>query len=401
VIAFERYAELLRVPGLGPSVAASVPGRIPIGVTALALLLFVQARTGSFAQAGSVAAFYVLGLAAVAPVLGRAIDRIGPRSLLLATALAHAAALLALVALVVGAAATAWVAAAALLAGATFPPITICMRALYPRLLADPALLRSAYSLDSALIEVLFIVGPALVALFVALGRPYWAVLFSAACAAAGGALFARTPAVRAWAPSPSGARTSLLGPLRQPRLLAILAAVVFYSIAFGLYEVAVTAFAAQKGHPAAAGAILALASAGSTAGALVYGSREWAQPLPRQFLAAVALMAAGLLLLAPLDGLYLFAAANVLAGAPMAAVVAAQSLLVSQIAPRQMLAESFTWSASALLGGVSLGIAAGGALAETLAPGAILAAAAAATLLSGAIVRALAAREEGASAAA
>ena len=44
-----------------------------------------------------------------------------------------------------------------------------------------------------------------------------------------------------------------------------------------------------------------------------------------------------------------------------MATVIATQSLLVSRLAPRERLAESFTWSATCLLVGISAGIAAGG----------------------------------------
>ena len=52
-------------------------------------------------------------------------------------------------------------------------------------------------------------------------------------------------------------------------------------------------------------------------------------------------------------------------------------------VAPRDMLAESFTWGATCLLGGISAGIAAGGVMAEFLAPGFILLAAAGSTALA------------------
>jgi predicted MFS family arabinose efflux permease len=97
--------------------------------------------------------------------------------------------------------------------------------------------------------------------------------------------------------------------------------------------------------------------------------------------------MAAGLLLLVPLENLVLFAVANVIAGAPMAPVIAVQSQLVSRLTPREMLAESFTWGTTCLLGGISAGIAAGGVMAEHFAPWAILVAAAASTLFAGVIV--------------
>lgn len=387
MISFSRYAELFRVPGLRAAFASSAPGRLPIGIATLAILMFLQSRTGSFALAGSAAALYVLGLAAVAPFLGRMIDRLGPRPVLAASAAIYPAMLAALVVLTLEGASHRWIALAALVAGAAFPPITVCMRALYPRLVPEPALLQAAYSVDSALIETVFIVGPMVVAFFVSVGHPYGAVLFAALCAAAGNAIFLRSRAIRNWAVhSPSG-QQSLLGPLRHTRLLAVFAAVVFHSVAFGLYEIAVTSFAAERQAPAAAGVILALASVGSAIGVIVYGGRDWKLPVARQFLVAVALMACGLLLLAPVGDLHAFALLSVVACAPMAPVMASQSTLISRLAPRDMLAESFTWSSTCLLSGVSAGIALGGLAAEFLSASAILVIAAGATLLAGAIV--------------
>jgi MFS family permease len=386
MISLSRYTELFRVPGLGATLAASIIGRLPIGIATLAILLFLQDRTRSFALAGAAAALYVLGLATVAPFLGRLIDRFGPRPVLSVGAVVYPCMLVALVVLALEGG-HGWVAFAALVAGASFPPITACMRALYPRVVPDGGLLQTAYSADAALVESVFILGPALVALFVAAGYAHGAVLFAAVCAGAGNVVFLRSPAVRNWVIQPPAGRRSLLGPLRSPPLLALYAANFLYAFAFGLYELAVTAFAAERGVPAAAGVILALASVGSAAGVIVYGGRDWKWSVTGQFLANLGLMAAGLLVIAPVTNLYVFALLNVVACATMAPAIASQSVLVSRLAAREMLAETFTWSATCLLAGISGGIAAGGLLAEYVAPSWILVSAALSTLLAVAIV--------------
>jgi hypothetical protein len=397
VISFARYSRLLSVPDLRAALLASVVGRLPMGIAGLAILLYVQSGTGSFATAGLVSAVYVLGLAGVAPLVGRMIDRLGPRPVLVLTATVYPAALVALVALVGQGAASGWVALAALAAGAMLPPVTICMRALFPRLLPDADQLQTAYSVDSILIETIFVAGPALIALFVAADQRGGAVLFAAGCAALGSVLFMRSPPIRQWARPAARARTSLLGPLRSGPLRVLYLATLLYSIAFGLLEVAVTALATAQGRPAAAGVILALASVGSGLGALVYGSRGWAMTPQRQYVFAQFAMAAGLGVLAPVSDLFWLGVLCVLACSPMAPVIALQSVLVARLTAPAMLAESFTWAATALLGGVSIGIAAGGAIVDGHAPfWAMLAAALAA--LAAALVTALAlARPDGA----
>src|SRR5574340_1421131 len=82
-------------------------------------------------------------------------------------------------------------------AGATFPPITVCMRTYFRQRLGQDGLLTAAYSLESVLIETIFIVGPMLVALFVALASATVAVAFTAVCAFTGTVLFLRSPALR------------------------------------------------------------------------------------------------------------------------------------------------------------------------------------------------------------
>lgn len=368
MISLQRYRELFLVPDFGRALVASIVGRFPIGIAGLAILLFVQSRSGSFAVAGSASALYVLGLALIAPFLGRLIDRIGPRPVLLVCGMLYPAALVALTVLVLASAHGAWIGAIALIAGTSLPPVSACIRTLYPRLITDSSLLQTAYSVDSAVVELVFILGPALVAGCVATGYPEVAILLAALSAAIGTVVFARSPPVVRWTAPLVHRRRSWLGALRPRKLLVVFAATVLYSIGFGLFEVGVTAHAAGQGNPSAAGIALALASVGSCAGAVVYGSRHWRAPLARQYMMALIAMAAGLLLLAPIDNLILYSLASIVAGVPMATAIASQSLLVSRLAARERLAESFTWATTCLLGGISAGIAAGGAMAERLA---------------------------------
>jgi MFS family permease len=368
VVSLEGYRALFALPQVAATLRASVLGRLPIGIAGLSILLFVQGRSNSFVAAGIASGLYVLGLGITAPFLGRLIDRLGPRVVLVTCGFLYPAALLALAVLVLVSAHLAFVSVAALIAGATLPPVTPCMRALYTRLVRDPSLLHTAYSVDSAVVEAVFILGPALVAACVATGRPEAAVLLAVFSAAIGAQTFARAQAVNGWSGTISRAHQSWFGVLSYPNLLVVFGVTLLYSIAFGLFEVAVTAHAAAKGSPAIAGIALALTSLGSGAAALVYGARRWHAPLKRQFFVALCAMSVGIALLLPIDNLILYSVACIAAGAPMATVITTQSSLISHYAPRERLGESFTWGSTCLLTGISGGIALGGVLAEILA---------------------------------
>jgi MFS family permease len=97
MISLARYSTLLARPDFKSVLVASIIGRLPIGLTGLSILLLSQGATGSFVRGGATAAAYVVGLACFAPVLGRIIDRSGPRAVLLWSACAFPASLVALV----------------------------------------------------------------------------------------------------------------------------------------------------------------------------------------------------------------------------------------------------------------------------------------------------------------
>ena len=381
MISLQRYAAVFAQRDLRRTFAISVLGRLPIGLTGLAVLLLVQTSTASFARGGAAAACYVVGLALIAPILGRTIDRYGPRRILIASGLLFPSALVALV-MAVESNATLLALAFAGAAGATFPPITVCVRTYFRRRLAEEGLLAAAYSAESVLIEVIFIAGPMLVAGFVAFASAAAAVWFAAACGLSGTLLFLRSPALRTWHVEARTSR-SLLGPLSERGFPALITVVLCFSSAFGFLEVGIVAYAAEAGDPALAGILLGITSAGSALGGLAYGSRGWHYPLARQFVLALSLMALGLGVLALHWQPWLFAPWAALAGIAMAPALIIQSMLAAKISRAEHATEAFTWVTSALLAGVGIGLAAGGALLEVWPSSAALAAGACAAFFA------------------
>src|SRR3954447_99555 len=256
--------------------------RLPIGLNALATVLFLRERTGSFAIAGAAAGGFALGSAIGAPFTARVVDRFGSRVLLLLAA-GHAIGLLGLLALGEADAPAAALVADAVLTGILLPPVSSVMRALYPRLLSEqPELVRGAYALDSVLTESIFIAGPLLIAALVAATGAEAALVLSAAAVLSGVSLFLgvlpadETPRGRGRRPG------SRLGALRAPGIRTLLFSMLPVGFAFGALEVALPAFADERGHRELAGVLIAIWSVASAAGGLVYGARSASIPLSR-----------------------------------------------------------------------------------------------------------------------
>jgi MFS family permease len=389
MISLQRYAALFAKPDLRAAILASLLGRLPIGISGLALLLLVQAREASFTDAGLVTSAYLAGLAGIAPLVGRLIDRLGPRPVLLFAGFTYPLALLTLIAAVNRGAPLSLVLLLSFLAGATLPQITTCMRTLYRRRLADDALLVAALSFDSVLIETVFILGPMLVALVVATATPDLAVLLGAVCAAAGALFITRTPALTGWSVERSQHR-SLLGVLHDAAFRRLLAILLCYAAVFGFVDIGVATYAYEIHQPALAGVILGVMSIGSAAGGLAYGSRAWHVPLTRQFAWSLIIMGLSIAPLAFVAHPLLLALLAMVSGVTMAPPLIIQSTIVAKTMPTPQMAEAFTWVTTAMLCGVGLGFACGGVVAEAQGATAVFLLATAITVVVGVLARAM-----------
>ena len=80
------YRTALTTPGAKLPVLASALARLPVAMIGLALLLYVQRATGSFATAGLTSAAALIGVSVGSVVQGRIMDRVGPTRPLCVTA---------------------------------------------------------------------------------------------------------------------------------------------------------------------------------------------------------------------------------------------------------------------------------------------------------------------------
>src|SRR6266540_1683645 len=102
--------------------------RMPLGTVGLSVLLHVRELTGSIAFAGSIVGAQLVAAALTAPILGRIIDRDGPRRVLVVTGTMCPLALLLLLFSRLLALPRVAMFAAAVAIGAFTPPVTVLVR---------------------------------------------------------------------------------------------------------------------------------------------------------------------------------------------------------------------------------------------------------------------------------
>src|SRR5262245_47378061 len=164
-------------------------------MAALSLVLLVRAAGGDYAEAGLVAAAYGIAVAVGAPYAGRQVDRRGARKVLRRRAVLYPS-LFGLVA-VLGEldAPLPLIAVAAAASGIVLAPVSSALRSIWPSVAGEDGA-ATAYALDAALQEMIWVGGPLIVAVLAAID-PVAAVAGVAVVGAAGTLTFSRIPPVR------------------------------------------------------------------------------------------------------------------------------------------------------------------------------------------------------------
>jgi MFS family permease len=371
VAALRQYLAVWRIPGAPLLLIGGILARLGIGITPLALLMLVADATGRYTYAGIASGIYALAGAAISPIGGRLADRLGPTPVLLVAAVAHPVGLTVLL-FASREESLPLIYAAVAFAGATYPPLTAAIRRAWT-VLTDYGTGRhhlrgTALAAETSFFELVFVVGPLLVAAFVLFATPAAALIGAAVVTLVGTAVVARGSAMRSQRPHPEEDRTRGLGPLRTPGFAVLLICVAGLGLAFGVAAVTVPAYADwhATGGPDSgeglAGLLLAVWGLGSAAGGFYYGTRRFQASMTVQFAWLLFGVAGSMAVLALMPNPVALGIALVIGGATIAPALTVENSIVGRIVPAGMLNEAYTWVvtisvASSSVGGAIAGL--------------------------------------------
>jgi len=377
------YLRLLQHrPARSPFLAAMV-ARLPLSMAPLGILLLVQGERGTYSLAGFVTGAYAVGSALGTPLWGRSMDRFGQVRVLVPTAVVSASMVVALAVATLGTSPPALLVALAALAGFAYPPMSPALRAAWRAVFPDRESRRVAFALDATSVELVFVGGPLLLSLLLAVSPPVVPLVVTAAAMAGGSLAYCRTDAARRSGPLRVG-RTAVprtggstgsgtdVGPrsaVTATGVAAMLLVMLALSVGFGQLDTSMAATAGTVlGSTERVGLLFLAIAGGSTLGGLVYGTRSWSFDERRAVpvllgVFAVMLAAMAALMTLPRVPLGALFPLLVVTGAAIAPTLIMQQALLDHLAPVHRLNEAQAFLSAANTTGAAAGTAVAGVL--------------------------------------
>jgi MFS family permease len=239
----KRYKELFSFPQVISLGIAAFPARLAYGMIGLGIFFKAEQSTGSFAIAGFAIGLNSLAGAVTAGIRGSVMDRWGQKWPLRILVPGYTIMILTLNQMDTARS----ILITAFILGISAPPINLSVRPLWKDIV-PPTYLRTAYAFDSAMMSSTSVLGPVVVTSLALSSRPYLALDVVAGLMLMGGTALALTSVSRNWVPEKKVKGQERLLQNRAIQLLMFEGC--FIGFGWGVFDVAVPAFATQEGVP-------------------------------------------------------------------------------------------------------------------------------------------------------
>ncbi|MCH0542263.1 MFS transporter [Streptomyces sp. MUM 203J] len=350
------YRAVFAAPGTLNFSAAGFVGRMPLAMTGIGILTMISELTGRYGLAGALTATLALSAAVLGPQISRMVDRHGQRRVVRPAALVSVVSVGALL-LAAREELPDWTLFVCAAGAGAVPSVGALVRARWAEIYRGrPQELHTAYSLESVVDEICFIVGPPVSIGLSTVWFPEAGPLLSGLFLLAG--VWWLT-AQRDTEPAPHPVRRNAGGrssALRSPGLQVLVAAFTATGVIFGAVDVVTLAFAEEAGHKAASSLALAVYALGSCLAGVVFGLTPLKGDPARRWLVGVCAMAVSMIPLQLAGNLPLLAGALFVAGLAIAPTMVTTMALVEAHVPRGKLTEGMSWTSTGLAVGISLG---------------------------------------------
>lgn len=261
----KKYQEILGIRNARILLTTSFPARVAYAMVGLALFFKVERLTGSVAYAGVALGLNTFANSITAGMRGSVLDRWGQKWPIRILVPLYAGGLLVLEFTT----SKSWILPLSLLMGLVSPPINLSVRPLWKEAVPESSL-RTAYALDTAVINATRVFGP-LLASTLALSRfPSSALIFCALAIAVGGLSLGFTKISSEWIPEKRSETHKAVW--RIPAMQLLMVEAMFVGFGWGAFDVGIPAYATLEKIPGWSGPIFACLAFTSVFGGLVAG---------------------------------------------------------------------------------------------------------------------------------
>jgi MFS family permease len=260
-----RYKELFAFPQVIRLGLSAFPARLAYSMIGLGIFFKTEQETGSIAIAGFAIGLNSLAGSLTAGIRGSVMDRFGQKWPIRILVPMYSALILLLNTMETRQS----ILITAFVLGITAPPINLSVRPLWKDIVPD-SYLRTAYAFDSSMMSSTSVIGPVVITALSLSSRPEFGLGTVAALMFIGGVALSLTPASRDWVPEKKKKNQQKLWRDRAIQLLMFEGC--FIGFGWGVFDVAVPAFATQEGVQNRVAWIFASFGAATVIGGLLGG---------------------------------------------------------------------------------------------------------------------------------
>ena len=400
------YLNLFKVPGAKSFSISAALARLPMSMISLGIVLAINHLYGDWTSAGTLSAVYVMAAAVATPIFARLFDRYGQR-------------MVGRVALPLSVVTLAGFASAVLF---TFPMWSLYILAALMGLTqfsfgalvrtrwtwvlrrdsdkdtaTKTTMLASAYSFESAIDELIYVIGPVFATFLATAVHPVSQLFVPLFAMILGGTVFfalrsAAAPAMKveqvevtassevSFAPTVRNetvaqeerrhqrvhTRRSPIALMRTmrtrtalgfPGMALLVLSFTVFSMSFSAYDVSLVAMTKAAGEEYIVGVVMATFAGGSLVGALIYGSRQWRGSLWMRYLLCLTVLTLGFISFTFVrSNLVALCIAQFLTGLFVSPTFATCNMIIEDSVPGIYLTEGLSWLSTSSAVGSSIG---------------------------------------------
>ena len=326
--------------------------RLPISMVGIGVLMYVEAELGSYAIAGAVSGSIAIAAAIGGPLSSRLIDKLGQHRVLPIQILIIAISSIALVLLIPANVPAPYLFIFSIASGLAYPSIGALVRSRWTALLVSGPILLTAFSIESIIDELIFIVGPTIAATASVKIHPAAPQVIAIFLLAGGGLWLA---SMRSSEP-PVNTQQGRTGKpvIFYNGLIYLWGVHIASGVFFGAVETSIIAYTKIAGKPIYGGIVIALWSFGSLIGGVVYGGMHFKSPLHKQLIVVSFLLVPATAAMVFVNSIFMLALLTIAAGIGVSPLLIASAAITQRRSPIGRTTEAI----ASMYAGIGLGFA-------------------------------------------